>query len=99
GVAVSVLTFVQGDLNFVRLGGLLVGLAVYPLIREKINLRKESFLTKTILALVALVLAFGFTQVAKSQAPLPQFILYLATGSITVSLPLLRSKSGRKTTG
>lgn len=99
GVAVSVLTFVQGDLNFVRLGGLLVGLAVYPLIREKINLRKESLLTKTFLALVALVLAFGFTQVAKSQAPLAQFILYLATGFITVSLPLLRSKSGRKTTG
>ena len=89
GVFVSMLVFVQQDPSFVRIGGLIVGLAVYPFVRGKIDLKNIPFMTRMFLALVALVVAFGFATVAKNQVLAVQFFLYLVTGLTAVNLPLV----------
>ncbi|MCC6003460.1 MAG: phosphatase PAP2 family protein [Thermofilum sp.] len=99
GAAVALLYFFQQDAYFLRLGGLIVGLAVYPIGGEKIDLRGSDASRRVPLAILALVIAFSLTQLAKSQLPVLQFFLYLVTGLATVSIPALKTIGRRVAAG
>lgn len=93
GLAVGGLYLVVADATIARIGGLIVGLSVYPLVSEKVSLAGKPLAWRAVLAAVALVVAMLLTTVAKAQPVPVQFIAYLATGATVVSLPLLLKRA------
>lgn len=95
GLLVSLLYFVQLDPIFTRMGGVVAGLAAFPLIKERIP-RTAPFSTRLLSFATGLAAAFLITRLASGWHPLLQLVAYaFAVVSVLVA-PLLWKKFKEK---
>ena len=87
GAAVSLLYLVQGDLMHVRLGGVLLGLSAYPLVRPRLPERAPPP-ARALSAAAALALAVALTRAASPLGPPLQLAAYAAATASVLAAPL-----------